>query len=155
VETRPDTLEYARRLRKHMSRAEVVLWQAVRGKRLNGHKIRRQHPFGPYVLDFFCSAAALAIEVDGPVHGRDLQSATDFSRDQYLIKRGVRTLRVSTNEVLGDLDGVLAKIKAGVEVGGKSPTITFEPGAQSRLPASGGFAACLRPKGRRAPSLNR
>jgi very-short-patch-repair endonuclease len=98
-----------------MSRAEVVLWQALRGGRLDGHKIRRQHPFGPYVLDFFCLAATLAIEVDGPVDDQERRASSDFFRDQYLIKRGVRTLRVSTDEVLGDLDGVLARIKGWIE----------------------------------------
>jgi very-short-patch-repair endonuclease len=121
MEARAGSLTHARHLRKHMGRAEVVLWQAVRGKRLDGHEIRRQQPFGPYVLDFFCSDAALAIEVDGPVHGHDRTAMADCSRDQYLIKRGVRTLRVSTNEVLGDLDGVLGQIKAWIERGRLSP----------------------------------
>src|SRR5260370_33825496 len=59
------TFRRARQLRQQMSLPEVVLWQALRKARFAGLRIRRQHPIGPYILDFYCPAARLAIEVDG------------------------------------------------------------------------------------------
>ena len=61
------TVKKARRLRRVMTIPEVILWTRLR-QRPGGFKFRRQHPAGPYVLDFFCSEARLAIEVDGMVH---------------------------------------------------------------------------------------
>jgi very-short-patch-repair endonuclease len=60
-----NTFERARELRRQMSLPEIVLWQALRKARLGGLRFRRQHPIGPYIVDFYCPAARLAIEVDG------------------------------------------------------------------------------------------
>ena len=111
---RPTTLRDARALRGSMSRAEVALWQAVRASRL-GYKIRRQHPFGPYILDFYCAAAKLCIEVDGPLHDAEHRQAADHARDQYLIRHGIRTLRIPAAVVMNDLDGVLVKLTRWIE----------------------------------------
>jgi very-short-patch-repair endonuclease len=114
MDARPDTVSFARHLRKHMTRSEVVLWQALRGGRLDGHRFRRQHPFGAYVLDFFCASARLAVEVDGPVHEGERQGAIDHSRDRYLAARGVQTLRVEAAEVLGNGEDVLDRIRVAI-----------------------------------------
>jgi very-short-patch-repair endonuclease len=66
---RDTTTRNARNLRRKMTLPEVILWQWLR-QRPDGLKFRRQHPTGPYVLDFFCSDARLAIEVDGEAHSR-------------------------------------------------------------------------------------
>ena len=58
----------AKELRKNMTDSEKVLWEHLRLRRLNGMHFRRQHPFGIYILDFFCYEANLAIEIDGPIH---------------------------------------------------------------------------------------
>jgi very-short-patch-repair endonuclease len=75
---------------------------------------RRQHPCGPFVLDFFCAEAKLAVEVDGAAHGHPGQIAHDRRRDAWLGAQGVRVLRVDAQDVLEDaaLDGVLAAIAA-------------------------------------------
>src|SRR5437868_11988241 len=57
-----------RSLRSSLTSAEIRLWQAVKGKQLGGRKFRRQHSMGPYVLDFFCPAEKLAVELDGAAH---------------------------------------------------------------------------------------
>jgi very-short-patch-repair endonuclease len=93
------------------------------------------------VLDFFCAAAALAIEVDGPVHDQERRAASDFFRDQYLIKRGARTLRVSTDEVLGDLDGVLARIRGWIE----QPSEPADDHLRTSYPVLGPPLAASRP----------
>jgi very-short-patch-repair endonuclease len=114
MDAREEVIEHARRLRRSMTRAEVVLWQRLRASRA-GAKIRRQHPFGPYVLDFFCKAASLAIEVDGTVHDKELQAQRDASRDRHLLRLGVRTLRVTSAQVMSDPDRVVEVIKRWIE----------------------------------------
>jgi very-short-patch-repair endonuclease len=108
--------EQARRLRRSMSLPEVVLWRELR-KKPNGAQYRRQHPAGPYVLDFFCATANLAIEVDGEVHTRGDRPLRDEARDKWLGSQGVRVLRVSANEVLKNLEGVLRFIAAATDGG--------------------------------------
>ena len=89
----------ARRLRRDMTLPEVILWQALR-KQANGLKFRRQHPSGVYILDFFCSDARLAIEVDGEAHNRGDRPARDEARDAWLRAAGVETLRIPASDVL-------------------------------------------------------
>jgi len=60
-----------------MTLPEVVLWQELRRGKLKGLQFRRQHPIGPYILDFYCSAARLAIEIDGASHSSDVQAKHD------------------------------------------------------------------------------
>ncbi len=83
----------ARELRRVAIRAEKKLWfQFRQGNKLE-LKIRRQHPFGPYYLDFYCAAALLALEIDGSSH--DFREEYDAKRDAYLLSKGVVTLRFS------------------------------------------------------------
>jgi very-short-patch-repair endonuclease len=76
-----ETVVRARRLRRDLSLPEVVLWDCLRGRRLGGLRFRRQHPVGPYVLDFYCAESALAIEVDGAQHDLPGQMEHDRRRD--------------------------------------------------------------------------
>nr|NUR36922.1 endonuclease domain-containing protein [Sphingomonas sp.] len=99
----------ARGLRRKMSLPEVVLWQQLRG-RPDGLKFRRQHPAGPYVLDFYCEQARLCIEVDGAAHDFGDGPTADKYRDNWLAEAGIRTLRVAANDVLKNLDSVLQLI---------------------------------------------
>lgn len=92
-----------------MSLPERVLWGAINKSQL-GLRFRKQHPAGPYVLDFYCDAAKLCVEVDGLQH--DFSQARDMARDQWLAARGVRTLRVQARDVLTDLDAVVRYIVA-------------------------------------------
>jgi very-short-patch-repair endonuclease len=99
----------ARALRRKLTLPEVLLWQQLR-QRPDGLKFRRQHPAGPYVLDFYCEEGRLCVEVDGAAHGMGDVPITDEQRDRWLSKAGVRTLRVSATDVLRNLDGVLQLI---------------------------------------------
>ena len=77
----PDrTFQRARHLRRGMSLPEIVLWQALRKLRLGGLRFRRQHPIGPYILDFYCPSARLAIEVDGFAHDTVAEAHRDARR---------------------------------------------------------------------------
>ncbi|HEX2803098.1 MAG TPA: endonuclease domain-containing protein [Sphingomicrobium sp.] len=102
-------IKRARSLRRKMSLPEVLLWQRLR-RRPEGLKFRRQHPAGPYVLDFYCESARVCIEVDGAAHGMGDGPASDQRRDTYLRNGGIRTLRIAARDVIDNLDGALQLI---------------------------------------------
>jgi very-short-patch-repair endonuclease len=99
-------------MRHEPTKAEHVLWQRLRGRRLAGLKFRRQHQFGPCILDFFCAEQRLAIELDGSQHLYN--EAADQSRTQFLNNNGIRVVRFSNAEVLEYPEGVLEAILAAV-----------------------------------------
>ncbi|WP_246328818.1 endonuclease domain-containing protein [Brevundimonas lenta] len=102
-----------------MSLPEVVLWAALRGQKLGGLRFRRQHPIGPYILDFYCDRARLAVEVDGQGHEHPDQMAHDRRRTAWLKARGIDVIRLPARDVLGELDGVLHFIRS--RAGGQPP----------------------------------
>jgi len=87
------TVTLARNLRKRDTWAEKLLWTWLRDRRFSAYKFRRQHTFGPYILDFFCVEAFLDIELDGLPHGRPEEQKEDAKRDAWLEARGVKVLR--------------------------------------------------------------
>jgi very-short-patch-repair endonuclease len=101
-------------LRRNMTSAERKLWAALRDRQLEGIKFRRQHPLGPYVLDFFCEAHKLVIEIDGGQHASDADR--DAKRTAWLTAHGCRVLRFWNNEVLSNLSGVLTEISRAAGV---------------------------------------
>ncbi len=98
-----------------MSLPEVLLWGAIRGGRVEGCRFRRQHPIGPYVLDFYCSSVKLAVEIDGLAHDQPDQMRHDARRDAWLAQQGVRVLRLPARYVLDDLDGAYETIRAALK----------------------------------------
>jgi very-short-patch-repair endonuclease len=100
----------SREFRQDQTGAEERLWSRLRGRQLAGMKFRRQHAIGPFVVDFYCPEKKLVIEVDGPIH--DGQADEDKYREQELRTRGFRVLRLRNENLLGDLDNVIAKIEA-------------------------------------------
>jgi very-short-patch-repair endonuclease len=93
-----------------MTLPEVLLWRQLRRGVLEGLKFRRQHPLGPYVLDFYCDEAKLAVEVDGIAHRMGDQPTRDERRDAWLESQGVRVLRFNATDVLKEMDGVVRTI---------------------------------------------
>ena len=93
-----------------MTLPEVVLWQSLRGGKQGGFKFRRQHPIGPFVLDFFCARMRLAVEVDGATHHTSASNAHDIERDAWLGDQGVQVLRIPASLILNDLDAALQRI---------------------------------------------
>ena len=118
---RPET-DAARHLRKTMSLPEVLLWNAVRGAKI-GVKVRRQHPIGPYIADFYCSVARLVIEIDGEAHNRANQPARDEMRDRFMVENGYHIMRFAAADVLGNLEGAITEIRSMVD----SPLRRFAP----------------------------
>ncbi len=99
----------ARDLRKAMTPAETALWQRLRSKRLDGWHFRRQHAVGPFIVDFFCAKAKLVVEVDGPIHKQQVEY--DAERTAWLeYERGYRVIRFTNEDVLTDIEGVLASV---------------------------------------------
>jgi len=98
-----------------MTPPEARLWVALRRKAVEGLRFRRQHPVGPYVLDFYCEAARLGVEVDGQTHWLGAAPARDAERDAWLAARGVQTLRLPASLVLADLDTAVRTILAQAE----------------------------------------
>lgn len=103
------TVKRARKLRREMPLPEVLLWQALR-KRPGSHKVRRQHPAGPYILDFYCARAKLNVEVDGKAHEAPAAIAHDRARSAFLRSQGIATTRIPAKLVLEDLAGVVRRV---------------------------------------------
>jgi very-short-patch-repair endonuclease len=99
---------HIRYMRRNPTPAESRLWKALRNRALNGWKFRQQHPIGPFIVDFYCAAARLVVEVDGPIH--DDLSEWDRERESWLHGSGLRIVRVSNDQVMDDLAGVLEGI---------------------------------------------
>jgi very-short-patch-repair endonuclease len=107
--TTPEIEAAARRLRANMTPAERILWQALRGRQLDGLKFRAQHPVGQFILDFWCPACRLAIELDGGLH--QSQQEQDAARTAQLEAYAYRVIRFRNEEVLTDLPSVLERIR--------------------------------------------
>ena|SRR5215210_6747790 len=103
--------EWVRRLRAEQTQAEATLWQLLRNRKLIGGKFRRQVPIGRYVADFYCHERKLIIELDGEVHSDPDQRVHDHNRDTFLLSLGLRILRISNEEALGDPQKVLDQIR--------------------------------------------
>ncbi|MGE3858107.1 MAG: endonuclease domain-containing protein [Dehalococcoidia bacterium] len=99
-----------RELRRQATDAERALWRILRSRQLEGYKFRRQHAAGPYILDFFCADAMLAVEVDGGQHYTPAGLADDAERTADLAAGGVRVLWVTNAEILTNADGVAEAI---------------------------------------------
>lgn len=108
----PVTVLAAYELRKEMTDAERKLWSKLRNKQLGGMRFRAQHPVGPYILDFYCPAAKLAVEVDGEIH--DKQQEQDLARTEHLSRYGYSVVRCTNEEVLNKLEIVLERIRQAV-----------------------------------------
>jgi very-short-patch-repair endonuclease len=107
-----EMIEAARGFRKEPTRGEAILWNALRGKRLDGVKFRRQQPVGPFVVDFYNSGHRLVIEVDGPIH--DLQKEADCARQEMLEGLGLKVLHLKAEMVENDLPAALEMIRSAI-----------------------------------------
>ena len=108
-------LAFVRQLRRDQTDAEKLLWYSLRHRQLCGLKFRRQYPVAPYVLDFYCHAYKLCVELDGGQHYENTGIQHDEQRQAVLTSHGIRTLRFSNHDVLQNLEGVLLQIVKSVK----------------------------------------
>ena len=107
----PDRLTtFARELRQRQTDVERKLWSKLRDRRLVGLRFRRQHPIGPYVVDFVCEDAKVVVELDGSQHKEPANVDKDAARTSYLETRGYHVLRIWNTDVNTNIDGVLSGI---------------------------------------------
>ena len=104
----PQVKTRAKELRKTPTPTEQILWAYLRNRKLCGLKFRRQHPIGPYIVDFYYAQHKLAVELDGGVHLN--QAAYDLERTAYLAERGIQVLRVKNEIVEDDVEKVMDRI---------------------------------------------
>ena len=102
--TDPLLLKRAKAMRTEMTQPERVLWTALRAKRFDGTKFTRQAPLGPFIADFVARSRKLVIEVDGDTHNDE---ARDERRTAWLAAQGYRVVRVSNDDVMRNLEGVM------------------------------------------------
>jgi very-short-patch-repair endonuclease len=120
-------VEVARQFRKEATESERILWQALRGKKLDGLKFRRQQPIGLFVVDFYNSAYRLVIEVDGQIH--DFQKKADHERQAILEMLGLNILRIKAELVERDINAALEMIRTkireleAIKANSPSPTL--------------------------------
>ncbi|HEX2190148.1 MAG TPA: endonuclease domain-containing protein [Longimicrobiaceae bacterium] len=113
--TTPVVEERARALRKELTPAEQALWRALRYDRIRGMRFRRQHPVLDFVVDFYCPARKLCVELDGGIHDEPDQQERDRTRTAVLEAGGFRVLRFRNGEVTNDTSSVLRRIRAALD----------------------------------------
>jgi very-short-patch-repair endonuclease len=101
---------FARQLRRKSTDAEKCLWRLLRDRRFNEFKFRRQYACGIYFLDFYCTIAKLAVELDGGGHGFPDQRARDEQRNQFLVEQGIKVLHFWNHQLRGELETVRFEI---------------------------------------------
>jgi very-short-patch-repair endonuclease len=102
----------AKDLRSKMTKAESILWHALRGNKLNGQKFRRQHPLGIYIVDFYNHKNKLVIEIDGEYHNTEEQKIKDIEREQFLLFNGLKIIRFKNETIINNLSEALEIINS-------------------------------------------
>ncbi|MBB4638241.1 endonuclease domain-containing protein [Longimicrobium terrae] len=111
----PRIQQAAKQLRAEMTSAEQILWTELRPSRMKDLRIRRQHAIGRFILDFYCPARMLAVEVDGGIHDGPDQAERDAARTQALAALGIEVLRIRNEQVEHDLEGTLRLIRGAAD----------------------------------------
>ena len=102
---------FSRSLRNNATPAEMVLWEKIRRKQLNGLQFQRQRVIGNCIVDFYCPLAKLIIEVDGIQHYSEVGKEWDEVRDEHMKQIGLKVLRFSNDQVIYNIDSVVDKIR--------------------------------------------
>ena len=129
-----------------MTGTELRVWIRIRGRKLDGWKFRRQHPIGPYWVDFYCPAARLIVEIDGPTHEDDRKWAYDVRRQAWLEAAGYRVLRIPVIWIDQDADEAVDSILIVLEEQEKLGFVKRRPAPPS------GFADTSPLRGEAPPS---
>src|SRR5689334_23292238 len=98
-------------LRNNTTKAEELLWEELKNKKMMGYKFRRQFSIGSYVVDFYCPSLKLAIEVDGPAHNTPVAIEYDKNREEEIDNLKIKFLRFLNEEVYSNLNSVTERIR--------------------------------------------
>ncbi len=104
-----NTKSKAKELRKCMTEHEKILWSFLRNRQMDGMQFRRQHPYGFYILDFYCFKANLVIEIDGLIHLGHIDY--DIERTRYLESSGLNVIRFTNEDIEKKIEWVLSRIQ--------------------------------------------
>jgi len=107
--------EKRRHLRRKQTLAEEIVWQNVRNRKMLGYKFRRQYSVDYFVIDFYCPELKLALEIDGSVHNSEEAKKYDREREKYIEQFGIKFLRITNAEVLGNSNRAFAKIEERIK----------------------------------------
>ena len=113
--------ELARKLRQNMTFGEVLLWQQVKKKQVRGYDFDRQRPIDRYIVDFYCKALKLAIEIDGSSHDGEEAKRRDDIRQERLESLGVHFLRFTESDVRHQMPMVVQSIEQWIDNTNPSP----------------------------------
>jgi very-short-patch-repair endonuclease len=116
---KPYLKHLARTLRNNMTLSEVLLWKHLKGKQLLGYDFHRQKPIGKYIVDFYCPALKLVIEIDGDSHGG--REEEDRIRQQELESMGITVMRFWDNEMKRNVVGVVESVREWIEARATHP----------------------------------
>ncbi|MFZ4592106.1 MAG: endonuclease domain-containing protein [Ignavibacteria bacterium] len=111
IKYRKDLKQISRKLRKHMTLSEVLLWNKIKNKQLLGYDFDRQRPINNYVVDFYCKDLKLAIEIDGNSHSGDEKYFEDIERENNIKSLGVDIIRFSDIDAKRNMSGVLEALE--------------------------------------------
>ena len=109
----PEKVKRSKDLRREMTEEEKILWFHLRNNQLSGFHFHRQQVIDGFIIDYYCHAAKLILEIDGGIHQK--QQEYDAERERILKTRGLMVLRISNEEIAKDLYGVLGKITSKCE----------------------------------------
>jgi very-short-patch-repair endonuclease len=112
IHNRIELKVFRKNLRNNSTSAEATLWLQLKNSQLDGRKFRRQHSVGAYILDFYCPAEKLCIELDGADHYTSNGEAYDEERTKYLNSLNIRVIRFENNEVFQAIEYVLGRIRS-------------------------------------------
>lgn len=110
LEYNGESKHLARQNRKTPTEAEKLFWSKVRRKQIKGYQFYRQKPIGGYIVDFYCPAAKIVIEIDGGGHFTPEMEIADQNRSKYLESVGLRVIRYNNTEVLTNIEGVVENL---------------------------------------------
>lgn len=117
----PIKLQRAKELRSNMTPTEKILWQHLRRNNLKGLHFRRQQIIDGFIVNFYCDAVRLVIEVDGEIHDRQIDY--DAEREKIITAKGLKILRIRNEEVIDYLEGVLKRIADACDLTTQPPSL--------------------------------
>jgi len=107
---KPYLKKLARHLRNNSTKAEIKLWEELKGKRIRGFDFHRQKPIDQYILDFFCHELMLGIEVDGYSHQLEDVQKKDAVKEYRMNELGIHVMRFTDDQIMKDMGNVLLEI---------------------------------------------